>query len=243
MKHISVLFIILLLFFSNCRTSSSYLKHGQFDSAVYKSVSKLRKKPTKTKEITVLREAFTKANQIDLDRINFLRTSGEPDIWDNIFSRYNALKNRQDQVKTLPSNILNAIHFVPVNYDEEVISAKRKAADYFYAHALQLLEKNNKQSARLAYNDLLRVKQYYSEYKDVDAKLQEALLNGRNNILFKMQNQSNILIPQNFEQELLKISMDDLNTLWMNYHTHAIDQLNYDYTILLNLKEIAVSPE
>lgn len=243
MKHTVVLLCIITLLFANCRTSSSYLKHGQFESAVYKSVAKLRKKPTKTKEINVLREAFSKANQTDLDRINFLRTSGEPDIWDNIFSRYNALKNRQDLVKTLPTNILNAIHFVPINYDEEVVSAKRKAAEYFYAHALQLLERNNKQSARQAYNDLLRVKQYYSDYRDVDAKLQEALLNGRNNILFKIQNQANVIVPSNFEQELLKISMDDMNTLWMNYHTKAIEQVNYDYTLLLNLKEIAVSPE
>jgi hypothetical protein len=242
MRSIFVLWIVLLVF-TNCRTSTHYLKHAQFESAVYKSVSKLRKKPTKTKEINVLREAFAKANQADMERINFLRTSGEPDVWDNIFSRYNALKNRQQQVKTLPTNVLNAINFVPVNYDEEVITAKRKAAEYFYAHAAQLLEKNNKQNARLAYNELLKVKQYYSDYRDTDAKLQEALLIGRSNILFKIQNQSNILVPQNFEQELLKISMQDMNTLWMNYDTKPVDQLDYDYSIQLNLKEIAVSPE
>lgn len=243
MKRFPVLFIIVLLLFVNCRTSTYYLKHAQFDSAVYKSVSKLRKKPSKTKEINVLREAYSKANQADIERINFLRTSGEPDVWDNIFSRYNALKNRQDVVKTLPTKILNGMNFTFINYDEEMISAKRKAAEYFYAHALVLLEKNNRQSARLAYADLLKVKQYYSDYKDVDAKLQEALLNGRNNILFKIQNQANVIVPQNFEQELLKISMEDMNTLWMNYHTRAVDQVYYDYTILLNLKEIAVSPE
>lgn len=243
MKRFPVLFIIVLLLFVNCRTSTYYLKHAQFDSAVYKSVSKLRKKPSKTKEINVLREAYSKANQADVERINFLRTSGEPDVWDNIFSRYNALKNRQDIVKTLPTKILNGMNFTFINYDEEMISAKRKAAEYFYAHALVLLEKNNRQSARLAYADLLKVKQYYSDYKDVDAKLQEALLNGRNNILFKIQNQANVIVPQNFEQELLKISMEDMNTLWMNYHTRAVDQVYYDYTILLNLKEIAVSPE
>ncbi len=242
MKRFPVLFFILLIL-SNCSSSSHYLKKAQFDAAVYKSVSKLRKKPTKTKEINVLREAYAKANQSDLDQINSLRASGEPNIWDNIFSRYSALKNRQAQVKTLPTTVLNAIHFVPVNYDEEVIAAKRKAAEYFYAHALQLLDKNNRQSARLAYGELLKVKQYYSDYRDVDAKLQEALLNGRNNILFKIQNKSNVIVPQNFEQELLKISMEDMNTLWMNYHTKAIDQINYDYTILLNLKEINVSPE
>jgi hypothetical protein len=242
MRSISILLIVFLMF-TNCRTSTHYLKHAQFEAAVYKSVNKLRKKPTKTKEINVLREAFAKANQADVERINFLRTSGEPDIWDNIFSRYNALKNRQQQVKTLPTNVLNAIHFVPVNYDEEVITAKQKAAEYFYAHAVQLLEKNNKQNARLAYEELLKVKQYYSDYRDVDAKLQQALLIGRSNILFKIQNQANIIVPQNFEQELLKISMQDMNTLWLNYDTKAVDQLDYDYSIQLNLKEIAVSPE
>jgi hypothetical protein len=95
----------------------------------------------------------------------------------------------------------------------------------------------------LAYNELLKVKQYYSDYRDTDAKLQEALLIGRSNILFKIQNQSNIIVPQNFEQELLKISMQDMNTLWMNYDTKPVDQLDYDYSIQLNLKEISVSPE
>ena len=243
MKQFPALLLIVLLLFTNCRSSSSYLKHAQFDAAVYKAANKLRKKPSKTKEINVLKEAYTKANQADMDRITFLRSSGEPDIWDNIFSRYNALKNRQDVVKTLPTKILNQINFVIINYDEEIIGAKRKAAEYFYAHALQLLERNNRQSARLAYNDLMKVKQYYSDYKDVDAKLQEALLNGRNNILFKIQNQTHMIVPQDFERELLKISMEDMNTLWMNYHTRTVDQLFYDYTILLNLKEIAVSPE
>lgn len=243
MKQTFALLVIVLFLLTNCRTSTHYLKRAQFDSAVYKSVHKLRKKPGKTKEINVLKEAYAKANQSDIERINFLRTSGEPDIWDNIFSRYNALKNRQTQVKTLPSSILNAINFVPVNYDEEIISSKKKAAEYFYAHALLLLEKNNKQSARLAYNDLQKVKLYYSDYRDVDAKLQEALLNGRNNILFKIQNQTNMIVPQNFEQELLRISMDDMNTLWMNYDTRAVEQRYYDFSISLNLKQIDVSPE
>ena len=216
----AVLLIFILLIFTNCRTSTHYLKHAQFEAAVNKSVHKLRKKPSKTKEISVL------------------RTSGQPDIWDNIFRRYNSLKNRQDQVKTLPSSVLSAINFTAVNYDEEIVTAKKKAAEYFYAHAVLLLDRNNKQDARLAYEDLKKVKFYYNDFKDVDA-----LLNGRNNILFKIQNQTNMLVPQNFEQELLKISMDDMNTLWMNYDTRAVEQRNYDYSISLNLKQIDVSPE
>lgn len=242
MKKIYYFFVIFLML--SCSSSSTkYLHKAQYDSAIHKSVKKLRKNPSKAKEIDVLKQAYSKANQIDKDRINFLKTSGEANVWDDIYKHYANLKGRQELVKTLPDKVLRDIQFSQVNYDQEILTAKKKAAEYFYNHAIELLKRDDRHSSREAYYDLQRVKQLYPNYNDVDNKLQEALFKGTNNILFKIKNQTNLIVPKNFEDELLKISMDELNTQWQNYDTKANSNLFYDYTILLLIKDIRVSPE
>jgi hypothetical protein len=66
---------------------------------------------------------------------------------------------------------------------------------------------------------------------------------GTSYVIFKMQNNTGVPLPPNFEEELYKISLTDLNADWLQYHTHKNKDMNYDYTILVNIKEILVSPE
>jgi len=237
------LYILIAALLAGCTSAKKYMQRGQYDYAVRKSVQKLAKKPRKEKLIVVLDQSYKNANQQDLDRINFLKKSGEPDIWDEVFDAYAKMKRRQDYVKTLPSNVLTAISFKYINYDDEIIEAKKKAAEYFYAHGNKLLEKGDKAGARQAYEEFLKVKGYYQDYKDVDAQIQKALVAGTTNVLFKMQNKSGIPLPPNFEEELTKISLTDLNTRWINYDTKEIEKRAYDYTILVNIKGMDVSPE
>lgn len=216
---------------------------GQYDFAIQKAVQRLAKKPTKEKFIVILDKSYKNANQQNLDRINFLKATGEPDIWDEVFDNYGTMKRRQEFVKTLPNNVLTAISFKSTNYDQEIIEAKKKAAEYFYAHGNKLLEKGDKASVRLAYEEYLKVKVYYQEYKDIDAQILKAKTLGISQVLFKMQNTSGIPLPANFEEELTKISLTDLNGLWVNYDTKEVQNRSYDYLIKVDIKGILVSPE
>ncbi len=58
-----------------------------------------------------------------------------------------------------------------------------------------------------------------------------------------MQNSSNTVMPKGFEVELLNVTLKNLNKLWINFDTKQRKGLFYDYTILLSLKNIEVSPE
>ena len=242
MKKIFYAFLILSLL-TGCTSSKKYLQRGRYDSAINKSVKKLIKKPDKEKEIAVLEQAYRMANQSDNDRIKFLKQSGQPEIWDEVFKRLNNMKNRQANVKRLQSSVLAKINFVPIDYDSEIISAKKKAAEYFYVHASELLKKNEKFAARQAYEEFIKVKNYYSSYKDVDRKINDAYVLGVNHVLFKMQNKSGIALPKNFESDLLKISLKELNNKWIDYDTRQDRNIFYDYTIQLNLKLINITPE
>ena len=211
--------------------------------AVKKAVSKLQKDPEKVKEIAVLADAYKRAQQQNLDRIDYLRKTGQPDIWEEVFSNYETLKNRQNLVSTLPSQVLTAIGFVSVNYDNAIIEAQKKACEYFYAHGKSLLAKNEKFAARAAYEDFVKIKQYYSDYKDVDNLISQSAAMGLTYVLFILQNNSYANLPSDFENEFMKLGLNELDSKWITYDTREQQGVIYDYAIVMNLKVADVSPE
>ena len=163
----------------SCASSTKYYQQGKYDAAIRLAVKKLRKKPTKEKEILILEQAYDRANKKDNDRLNFLKMEGNPSMWDEVHTRYSSLKTRQTLVQeVMPLELLSTgrmIQFPNINYDEEIINSKKNAAKYFYEHGLVLLAKGDRENAKKAYYDFEKVKQFYSNYEDVDAKLKEAL--------------------------------------------------------------------
>ncbi|MES2591318.1 MAG: hypothetical protein V4608_05505 [Bacteroidota bacterium] len=246
LKQIAVC-ILLSVFMLSCSSSSKLMNGGNYDAAIRKSVSKLKRKKQNDKEVIVLEQAYQKANDRDNASILFLKKEGKPDNWDQIFNMYSRMSQRQENVKPLlPLHIEKQgrdAQFQILNYDAEIIQAKKNATEYFYAHALSLLDKNTIADARLAYGDLKRVKALTNNYKDVDKELLRAREMGTSYVLFKMKNVTGVPLPPTFEDELTKISLNELNGEWIKYHNREITGMNYDYTILVNMKNINVSPE
>ncbi len=200
------------------------------------------KKPGNVDELNVLKEAYRIANQKDNDQVKFLKESHDPSAWDDIYSLYNRLKYRQQQLERLNPNLLNQINFKKIDYDSEIIEAKKKAADFYYKNGTNELLKGDRFSAREAYYNFQKVKNLYPTYQNIDNLLNEALEKGITHVNFKILNQTNIMLPRNFETEIKKISLKDVNSMWINYDTRIVENNYYDYTILLRLKSIVVSP-
>jgi len=237
-------YFLLITLFAGCGNSSiKYLQKSQYDNAINKSVSVLIKNPNKSSEIDILAQAYSAANQKDNETIEQLRKSGQPDIWDNILSAYKRMQSRQEKVSALQPHILQAIGYKYVNYTSEIAQSKNKAAEYFYAHAKMLLEKKEKYSSRTAFDELKKLKEFYPNYKDVDDLLNKAYQIGLSYAFFKIQNNSQSILPVAFENELTKASVGDFNQKWVTFHSSAINNINYDYYIVLNIRVIDISPE
>ncbi len=235
----NVLYLLIVLFIASCSAKKDFVS-GRYDLAIQKSVKKLRKKPSNMKHMDILQQAFTIAQQRDLDRIQYLKKEGAPENWDEVFVTYSKIDQRQRLVKTL-SQIPMGIKLI--NVDDEMITAKKNAAEFLYANSERLLKNNNRTDARKAFYQLQKVKSYFTNYRDVDNLLTQAKHLGTTYVFFKMENVSRILIPQDFERELLKMSLTGLNREWTQYHTTALKDLNYDYQILYKITMIDVSPE
>jgi len=180
------------------------------------------------------------------DNIRFLKMEGKPGDWDKILQHYLALKHRQEMVQpVLPLRLENrTIDFPKEDYDKEIIEAKHKAAEYFFAHGQKLMNNADKNSYRKAYEEFVKVKQYWGDYENIDQLIALAKYYGTSRVLVMVQNNTALKLSPKFLDDLLAIDPQKLNHDWVEYYTRNLDDsVQYDYQVTVNLDHIFVSPD
>lgn len=246
MKRIFPLVFILAIILSGCGSSKKQLQKGNYDAAIAKAVKQLRKDRSDVKEIEILDQSYKVANEQDNERIKFLKMEGKPNNWDQIYLVYKALSDRQSLVKTVTPLDKNgqSVDFPYVDYMSDMVNAKRKAADFYYAHGMELMKNGLKESYRQAFDEFVKAKNYVGDYDGIDNKIAEAKDLGMSRVLVSIQNTSMIKFPQEFEQDLLALNLPALNSEWVEYYTQNLNEnTKYDYFVDVNIKNIAVSPD
>jgi hypothetical protein len=169
---------------------------------------------------------------------------GKPNSWDEIYLVYKALNDRQSLVKTVTPLNMNgkSVDFPYVDYLPEMVNAKRKAADFYYAHGTELMKSGIKENYRQAYAEFIRAKNYVGDYEGIDNKIQETKLQGMSRVFVSIQNNSMFKFPQEFEHDLLALDLPRLNSEWVEYYTQNLnDNTQFDYFVNVNIKNISVS--
>jgi hypothetical protein len=246
MKTIFVLLTSIILLI-RCSSPEKLLQQGNYDALVEKSVKNLIKNPNSEEDAMMLEKSYKLANERDLERIKYLKTEGNPDTWDEMLSCYSNLKNRQASVKrVLPLHTGGrTIMFETVDYDSEIVAAKRKAAEYYYTHGLALMESNTKDTYRQAYYELNKARTYSGDsYRDLDQVIGKAKYMGMSRALVSVVNRTIINLPETFTEGLIAANATDLNSEWVEYYTRKPDtDIRYDYYIDIILQNISVSPD
>ena len=246
MKKIIPFIFILTFILSGCGSSKKQLQKGNYDAAIDKAVKQLRKDPSDEKQIEILSQSYKVANDQDNERLRFLKMEGRPDNWDQIYLVYRSLNDRQSIVRTVTPLNLNgrSVDFAYVDYMPEMVAAKRKAADFYFAHGNELMKNGIKESYRQAYNEFMRAKEYVGDYEGIDNKIEEAKYQGMSRVFVSVQNNSIIKFPKEFEQDMLALDLPSLNSDWVEYHTQNLNNnTQYDYFVNVNVRNVAVSPD
>lgn len=246
MKRIVSLLFIITIILSGCGSSKKQLQKGNYDAAIEKAVKQLRKDRDDAKQIEILTQSYRIANDQDNERIRFLKMEGRANNWDEIYMVYSALNNRQSLVRTVTPLSLNgrSIDFPYVDYVPEMVNAKRKAADFYNAHGIELMKTGIKENYRQAFAEFIRAKNYVGDYENIDKNIEEARYLGMSRVFVSVQNNSILKFPQDFEQDLLQLDLPALNSEWVEYHTQNLNtETKYDYYVNVNVKNIAVSPD
>jgi hypothetical protein len=189
-KSVSNKIILLLTFFviiTSCgvRQTRESLTSGDYDSAIQNAVEGLRnRKEAKGKQdyIYLLEEAFAKAKERDLQNINLWFKDASPSNTEKIYTTYLQLNNRQELIKPLlPLRLMkegrNAI-FPFEDYSDQIVNSKNALAKHLYDNSKALLATKDKMSFRRAYDDLIYLNKLSTNFKDVNALINEAQIKG-----------------------------------------------------------------
>lgn len=241
---LTLILVISLGFLIGCNPAKSAYKKGNYHLATIKSVEKLRKKPNDEKTIAILKQSYENARRQDLDRIKYLRTENKPDSYNEIFQLFNKLKDRQSMVATITplSYSQGTLSFEYVDYDEEIVRAKEKAAEYFFKRGNDYLRNGNRFDARLAYNDFQTVKSYYWDYRGVDELINKARQEGMSYANIQVSDQTIYKLPKSFKDELIPADLNPIKSEWTEIRK-TDNTGGMDYQIEVIVKNIYLSPK
>jgi len=250
MKKITLLFLSIIIVSCGVKQTQSKLSNGDYDGAINKAIDALRtNKNSKGKQdyVYLLEEAFAKAKQRDLESLNLLIKENNPINYERIYNLYNQLNNRQERIKPLlPLQLIkegrNAI-FPMDDYSDEIIRSKNNLSGFLYANAKKLLDSKNKMDYRQAYDDLAYLEKLNPNYSDVRALMDEALFKGTDFVHVYTKNETNMVIPARLQDDLLNFSTYGINDKWTVYHNNKQKGINYDFGMIVNFRQINISPE
>lgn len=251
MKKITLLLTFFVIITScGVRQTRESLTSGDYDSAIQNAVEGLRnRKDAKGKQdyVYLLEEAFAKAKERDLRNIATWFKDANPNNLEKIFNTYQQLNNRQELIRPLlPLKLLkegrNAI-FPFDDYTDQIVSSKNALSKHLYDNSKALLLSKDKMSIRRAYDDLVYLDQLSPGYKDVAKLMDEAKFKGTDYVSVFTKNETNMVIPVRLQNDLLDFSTFGLNDKWTVYHSNRLKDINYDYGLIVNFREINISPE
>ena len=251
MKKITLLLSLFILV-SACgvKQTQNLLGSGNYDQAIDNAISNLRtNKDKKGKQdyVYLLEEAFAKAKERDLNMINLLAKDANPAQLEKMYNTYLQLNQRQEKIKPiLPLRLLkegrNAI-FPFDNYNDQIIDSKNALSTFLYTNAKKLMLTSDKMNFRKAYDDLDYLNKINPNYKNVLQLLDEAYFKGSDYVSVYTKNETNMIIPVRLQNDLLDFSTLGLNDKWTVYHSNKQKGIDYDYGLMINFRQIYISPE
>ncbi len=243
--------IIVLAACGGVKKTQEALNTGNYVTAMNKAIKNLAENKTKKgnqEYIILLEEAFAKHAEREQQEIAFLQNDGNPANLENIYNRYLQLKQIQERIKPLlPLHINDEgrnAKFNFVNYDNKILATKDDLSEHLYENASSLLA-NAKYKAdfRAAYDDLKYLQEINPGYKETVAKMDEAYNKGLEFVRVEIANQTEQIIPERLESELLDFNAFGIDNFWLQYHTNPLANVKYDYAMNLDFMEINISPE
>jgi hypothetical protein len=250
MKKITFLLFLFFSFSCGVKSTIKMLNSGDYDRAIASATSSLRNnKNAKGKQdyVYVLEEAFAKAKERDLRNVEAWSKENNPANLEKIYNTYLSLHNRQELIRPLlPLKLLkegrDAI-FPMDNYTTEISNSKNALSNYLYNISKNNLKTANKLQAREIVDDLVYLNQINPGFKDVNNLIEEASFKGTDFVHVYTKNETNIMIPNRLQNDLLDFSTYGLNDKWTVYHSNRQQGITYDFGIILNFREINISPE
>jgi len=238
-----MLFLFPLLLVLSCVTAKKELNTGNNKEAVWKALSKLKKRPSE-KTQQVLKEAYPLFIEEYEQAIVDLEKGYESLKWEAIQKKYSTMEEAYNKIQTVPiaKRTLPDIQ----SYAREVKDLDEKILDVRYTLGMDFLAQGDRKNAKKAFSYFDFILDKRDSYKDVEDRLEEArdlatLFVGISPIpILSLRTQVNVL---EFENQILEhlirknnddfvrfISLSD-NSFPLDSMDHIIEMRFSDYVV------------
>ncbi len=248
-----ILFTATLFLFAcgGVKKTQQALNSGNYTTAMNRAIKNLQDNKTKKGHqdyVLLLEEAFARHSEKEISRISFLENDGNPANLMAIYEGYSNLKQLQNRIRPLlPLPVYDEdrnAQFKLVNYDNAILDAKDELSVYLYNNATNLLANaRNKMEYRQAYDDLKYLNDINPGYGDTSVKMDEAYQKGLDFVKVELKNETQQIIPERLETELLDFNAYGISNFWMQFHTNPRENITYDFAMELDFNQINISPE
>jgi hypothetical protein len=237
-----------ILLLSSCNSLDRMIEKGNYDQALVAAARKMYgDKNKKTKHVQALEEAFAKATRDDLARAKQFEARGGI-YYGNAIDIYHDIEDRQQKVLPflpLISKDGYKANFEFVKVGSQIANARKELGQYYYVLGRNNLEKarrGDKQAARNAYTELKKAAQYKA-FDNIQSYTDEAYALGITHIFVNLRNTAPVIISKQFENEILSISVADLNDTWRRFYMSPPNGTTIDINATLELRNIEIGPE
>ncbi|MCF8365863.1 MAG: hypothetical protein K9H16_08780 [Bacteroidales bacterium] len=242
-KHLQFLlpaFAAILIF--SCSSPNQMISKGNYDEAIDVLIKKLdgHSSPEKSKQLAM---AFNAANNKDIESIHELKSTGNPDIWYDVFRFYKQLEARQQKVAQLDSVLLQTAEIKFSNYDPDVEFTREKAAIYYYALSQKYLESGTAEKKAESLNLLKAIQDFYPGFRDVDVLLANFKASEPLYIYYHIQNDYPYTLPPGTANKLENIDFSKFDTPSYRFTNSKPSQDQFKIFVQLTLTRVKISPE
>ncbi|MBC3847989.1 hypothetical protein H8K90_16460 [Winogradskyella echinorum] len=226
----------------------SAISNGNYDQAINDALRKLENNKDKKRKqdyIVMLEDAYYKVLEEDLKHVAHLKKDGNPEQYKTIYNIYLDLEARQNAIKrVMPLKINGKTLNLQFNdYSSEIVDYRYKTSEYLIDQGITLLDSEDKYNARKAYDIFRYIERINPNFEETRSLMTEAHQKGTDFVHVSIMNNTNQVIPQRLETELLDFNTYGLDQFWTEYHAVTNETIAYDFAMQLQLMRITISPE
>jgi hypothetical protein len=186
MKAMKVTILLFFVVIISCsKSGKKALESGKYYEAALQSIEKLRKDSNNDKAFEVLPNAYELAQEDLLRDISRAKSANQQFKFERVVDDYTKLNELHDRIEkcTACRKIVS-----PDSYFREYEDALEIAASERYEYADAILRKETIDAGRNAYDNFIALARYAPNYKDVSAKVEDALFMGSYHVVVEQPN-------------------------------------------------------
>jgi hypothetical protein len=163
------------LILASCKSTKRAFEKGEYETAVFNSIERLRRSPDNKKAAQALRDAYPAMVENLQGQIVRAKTGPDPLRWETVVMHYQTLVRAYDEIQRAPA----ARRALPdaKAYSSELNEATLNAAEARYVlgnQALQRGKQGDRESAKSAFYHFEKALLFRPGYRDAEARMREA---------------------------------------------------------------------